>query len=241
MYKGKSFLGIIPARGGSKGIPKKNIVLVNNKPLIQYTIDAALASKYLDDIIVSTDDKEIAKVSEQLGIKVPYLRPKFLATDEARTIDTIIHVIEEQKKLEKVYDYVVILQPTQPLRKTRHIDEAIERIIQYNQNELVSVSKVKEHPVLMRTINDKGILKSLLNINSTIRRQDFSDVYKVNGAIYINKVSKLNKDTSLNDNKFSYVMNVKYDLDIDDPQDLAMMYFIVKNKGIQINTFILIL
>lgn len=232
MYKGKSFLGIIPARGGSKGIPKKNIVLVNNKPLIQYTIDAALASKYLDDIIVSTDDKEIAKVSEQLGIKVPYLRPKFLATDEARTIDTIIHVIEEQKKLEKVYDYVVILQPTQPLRKTRHIDEAIERIIQYNQNELVSVSKVKEHPVLMRTINDKGILKSLLNINSTIRRQDFSDVYKVNGAIYINKVSKLNKDTSLNDNKFSYVMNVKYDLDIDDPQDLAMMYFIVKNKGI---------
>lgn len=232
MYKGKSFLGIIPARGGSKGIPKKNIVLVNNKPLIQYTIDAALASKYLDDIIVSTDDKEIAKVSEQLGIKVPYLRPKFLATDEARTIDTIIHVIEEQKKLEKVYDYVVILQPTQPLRKTRHIDEAIERIIQYNQNELVSVSKVKEHPVLMRTINDKGILKSLLNINSTIRRQDFSDVYKVNGAIYINKVSKLNKDTSLNDNKFSYVMNVKYDLDIDDPQDLALMHFIVKNKGI---------
>lgn len=223
MYREKKFLCVIPARGGSKGIPRKNIVNVYGKPLIQYTIEAALASKYIDDIIVSTDDKEIAEVSICLGIDVPYLRPHHLATDDAKTIDTINHVIEEQKRLGKDYNYVIVLQPTQPLRKGWHVDEAIQKIVRNSLDSLVSVTKVTEHPILMRTIDENDFVKSLLDLNSTVRRQELPDVYKVNGSIYINKVSDLQSNTSLNDNKLSYIMDKKYDLDIDDDDDLLKL------------------
>lgn len=232
MYKGKSFLAVIPARGGSKGIPRKNLALVNNKPLIQYTIDEALSSKYLDEIIVSTDNIEIAKVAQKLGVSVPYLRPTSLANDHSKTIDAVLHVINEQKKLEKEYDYVVLLQPTQPLRKAWHIDESIEKIINYNSENLVSISQVKEHPILMRTISeDREILRNLLNTESTVRRQDFSKVYKVNGAIYINKISSLGRNTSLNDNNLPYHMEKRFDLDIDDFDDIELFDWIIK-KGV---------
>ncbi|MFS0674160.1 cytidylyltransferase domain-containing protein [Ornithinibacillus sp. 179-J 7C1 HS] len=220
MYQDKSFLCVIPARGGSKGIPRKNLVKVNNKPLLQYTIDEALESKYLDDIIVSTDDQEIANVSIKLGANVPYLRPPELASDYSKTIEAVIHVIEKQKTLGKEYDYVVVLQPTQPLRKSWHIDEAIEKIVSEGMENLVSVSEVSDHPILMRTISKEGFLISLLNSNSTVRRQDFPEIYKVNGAIYINLISSLNHSTSLNDNKLAYIMDKKYDLDIDEPMDI---------------------
>lgn len=228
MYKKKSFLCIIPARGGSKGIPKKNIIVVNDKPLIQYTIDAALASKYIDDIIISTDDVEIAEVCEQLGVSVPYFRPDYLATDQAKTIDSVIHVIKEQSKLGKTYDYVITLQPTQPLRKKWHIDEAIEKIVTRNKCSLVSVTKVQEHPILMKTLDEDDMLTNLLNINSNVRRQDFPDVYKVNGAIYVNRVDTLDLNTNLNDNSLSYIMDNKYDIDIDDTNDLSMLRRILK-------------
>lgn len=230
MYENRKFLAIIPARGGSKGIPRKNLILVHNKPLIQYTIEAALNSKYLDDIIVSTDNIEIANVSKSLGAKVPYLRPSNIATDNSKTIFSIIHVIEKQKELGFEYDYVVILQPTQPLRKSRHIDEAIKKIILLNSENLVSVSKVKEHPILMRSINNQGLLENHMQLNSTVRRQDFPDIYKVNGAIYINKVSTINRNTSLNDNKLPYIMDSKDDLDIDESYDIDLLKWILSKS-----------
>lgn len=224
MYHNFSFVAIIPARGGSKGIPNKNIIEVCEKPLIQYTIESAKQSKYLDDIIVSTDSEQIANIARNLGASIPFLRPSWLATDESKTIDTVIFTLDKLNEFGEFYDYVVLLQPTQPLRKSLHIDEAIEKIIKYKLESLVSVSKVKEHPILMRTIREDETLKKILNINSTIRRQDFPDVYKVNGAIYINKINKsLNKNTSLNDNKLSYIMDEKYDLDIDSMTDLNIL------------------
>ncbi|MEJ8552660.1 acylneuraminate cytidylyltransferase family protein [Tepidibacter sp. Z1-5] len=221
MYKGKTFLGIIPARGGSKGIPRKNIVNINGKPLIQYTIDESKNSKYLDRIVVSTDDDEIADISKKCGAEVPVLRPKELATDKAKTIDAVIYTIEKLKNHNSEYDYVVLLQPTQPLKKSWHIDEAIVKIVDSDRESLVSISKAKEHPILMRTLEDNGEVKKLIKVNSTIRRQDFPLVYKVNGAIYINKINdNFTKDISLNDNKLAYIMDEKYDLDIDEPIDL---------------------
>lgn len=233
MYKGKTFLAIIPARGGSKGIPRKNITIINGKPLIQYTIDEAKNSKYLDRIIVSTDDKEIAEVAEKCGAEVPFLRPKELATDNAKTIDALIHAVKELEKRGSKYDYVVLLQPTQPLRRSWHIDEAIRKIVETNEESLVSVSEVKEHPILMRTIGEDGKVKNLMEISSTVRRQDFPAFYKVNGAIYINKINKnFTKNTSLNDNKLAYLMDKKYDLDIDEPIDLEFFkLFIQLNKS----------
>jgi CMP-N,N'-diacetyllegionaminic acid synthase len=232
MYKGKKFVAIIPARGGSKGIPRKNITIINGKPLIQYTIDEAKNSKYLDKIIVSTDDKEIAEVAMRCGAEVPFLRPKELGTDNAKTIDALIHAVTELEKRGSKYDYVVLLQPTQPLRKSWHIDEAIQKIVNTNEESLVSVSEVKEHPILMRTIGEDGKVKNLMEISSTVRRQDFPTFYKVNGAIYINKINEnFTKNTSLNDNKLAYLMDKKYDLDIDEPVDLEFFkLFLRLNK-----------
>ncbi|MFJ7732320.1 cytidylyltransferase domain-containing protein [Lysinibacillus sp. NPDC097231] len=217
MYKGKRFIAVIPARGGSKGIPNKNIIEVADKPLISYTIEAALKSMYLDRIIVSTDSERIAEISRGSGADVPFLRPEELATDESRTIDTLIHVI---KNLPENYDYVVLLQPTQPLRKTIHIDKAIEQIIDKNQQSLVSVSMVKQHPILMRTIDKNGTLQPILNENSTVRRQDFKPIYIVDGSIYINKIDEnFTSKTSLNDNLCAY-LNKDLIIDIDNAYDL---------------------
>ncbi len=229
MYKGKRILAIIPARGGSKGIPRKNIISVNGKPLIQYTIDVAKKSKYIDRIIVSTEDEEIADIALSSGAEVPFLRPKELAQDETKTIDVLVDVIKKLKLSGKEYDYSILLQPTQPLRQPFHIDESIERLIELNEDSLISISEVKEHPILMKTIDENGKLQNLLNSRSDIRRQDFSKIYKVNGAIYINKINEqFNKNTSLNDNKIAYIMDKKYDLDIDEPEDLLFLEFMLK-------------
>lgn len=223
-------LAIIPARSGSKGIKNKNIVDVNGKPLIYYSIKEALKSNYISDVIVSTDSEEIAKIAKNLGAEVPFMRPSFLATDMSRIIDTIIYTIEKLKEIGQEYDYIVLLQPTQPLRRSWHIDEAIELIINKKETSLVSVSKVKEHPILIRKIDDNGYVKNLLNEGSTKRRQDFEDFYKVNGAIYINKIDEnLIKDTSFNDNKLAYIMDEKYDLDIDEPNDLYIAEIMLNN------------
>lgn len=230
MYKDKRFLAVIPARAGSKGIPNKNIVVINGKPLIQYTIDEALKSRYLDDIIVSTDSEEIAAISKQFGAQVPYLRPKCLAQDTSKSVEALIHVINEQKKLGSTYDYVVLLQPTQPLRKYFHIDKAIEKITTSDYDSLVSISKIKEHPLLIRKLKDDSTVEKLLPTSSTVRRQEFPDYYKVNGAIYINKINaNLNLNTSLNDNILGFYMEKEYDLDIDEQLDLERLLIILSN------------
>ena len=207
----KKVLAIIPARSGSKGIKDKNIINLNGKPLIAYSIEAGLKSKYIDKVVVTTDGEEIAKVARAYGAEVPFMRPDYLASDTAKTIDAVMHCIEEMKRL------------GEPLRQSWHIDEAIELILEKDEEALVSVSKVKDHPILMRTIDSNGYAINLLEGSSTKRRQEFPDFYKVNGAIYINKINEnLNNDTSLNDNKLVYVMDEKYDVDIDEMLDLQI-------------------
>lgn len=226
-----SFLAIIPARAGSKGIKDKNIIDLNGKPLISYSIESALKSKYITKVVVSTDGEHIARVAEEYGAEVPFLRPAYLASDTSKTIDCIIHCLDELEKYGEKFDYIVVLQPTQPLRQGWHIDEAIELIIEKEEEALVSVSKVKDHPILMRSIDDKGYAKNLLQECSTKRRQDFPDFYKVNGAIYINKINdNLNKDTSLNDNNLVYIMDSKYDVDIDELLDLHIAELVMNKK-----------
>jgi CMP-N-acetylneuraminic acid synthetase len=230
MIHNKKVLAIVPARGGSKGIPKKNIVKVAGKPLIQYTIEEAKKSKYIDEIHVSTDDLEIAHVVENYGTKIMRLRPKNLALDDSRTIDVILDVVNYYKTLKKSFDIVVLLQPTQPLRKAFHIDEALELFINNNEISVVSVSLVEEHPILVRKINNQGLLEPLLNKNSTVRRQDFEPYYIVNGAIYINKVCELTDNLSLNDNLCPYIMDRKFHIDIDSYNDLRMFELLLKEQ-----------
>lgn len=224
MYINKKILAVIPARGGSKGIPNKNIVEINGRPLIDYSISEALKSQYIDRIIVSTDSEKIAEIAQRCGAEVPYLRPKHLAEDNSKTIDVLIDIIKQLSMKNCNYDYMILLQPTQPLRKAYQIDEAIRLIIDRNYKSLLSVNLVNEHPILMRTINSQGTLENLLQINSTVRRQDFMPYYKINGAIYINRIDEdFNENTSLNDNLYPYVMDKEYDLDIDEPFDLEIL------------------
>jgi len=234
MINNKKVLAIIPARGGSKGIKDKNIYPVLGKPLIQYTLEAAKRSQYIDRIYVSTDSEKIANVSTNLGFSVTEFRPLELATDDAKTIDVVLHVIKELINKNEYFDYVVVLQPTQPLRQTLHIDESIELIAIKDDDSLLSVTKVAEHPLFIRTIDENGYLRSLIESNSTVRRQELSDYYIVNGAIYINTIDSLTKDTSLNDNKTAYVMNQEYHLDIDDYSDIHELEYKLKLNILEI-------
>lgn len=213
MYKDSKIIAVIPARGGSKGVPRKNIRIVHGKPLIAYTIESALRSRYIDRVIVSTDDEEIRTASLEYGADVPFLRPRHLATDEAKTIDTLLHTLQT---IAETYDYIVTLQPTQPLRTTEEIDQAIEAIIDHTQDGLVSISPVQQHPILMRTMNGEGRLTPLLEMSSTVRRQDFPEYYFVNGSIYINTVDTLTEETSLNDNPYGFITDPGIDIDTEE-------------------------
>ncbi|SFD31667.1 cytidylyltransferase domain-containing protein [Ruminococcus albus] len=230
MFNEKKILAVIPARGGSKGIPHKNIVDLCGKPLIVYSIEAGKKSRYIDYVMVSTDDEEIAKVAEQYGAEIPFMRPTDLASDTAKTIDAIIHAITELRKKGECFDVLVLLQPTAPLRNFEDVDKAIETFFSNNCFSLVSVSEVDDHPVLIRSI-EEGKLKSLLNVSSTCRRQDMPKYYKVNGCIYINSINELTLNTSFNDNVIPYRMEKSHSVDIDELCDLYLAeYYLRKNS-----------
>lgn len=230
MYKDRRILALIPARGGSKGIKKKNIVDLCGKPLIAYTIECAKSSRYIDEVIVSTDCKEIADISIKYGASVPFMRPSELASDTSKTVDTVLHVIEKFKESDLLYDCLVLLQATQPLRTSIDVDDAIEKYYMNNEIDLASVSEVDDNPLLIRSISAEGILVPLLQIPSTCRRQDMPKYYKVNGCIYINKMSNITGDTSFNDNPLAYVMPRERSVDIDDYCDMELAKYYLSRK-----------
>lgn len=229
MFNKQKILALIPARGGSKGIKDKNIVFLAGKPLIAYSIEAAKYSKYIDDIIVTTDSEKIAEISKQYGASVPFMRPAELATDTSKTIDAVLHAIQTLKTMGKEYDVLILLQPTQPLRTNKNIDEAIEVYYKNKEDGLVSVSPVDDSPLLIRSISNDGKLLNLLSQNSTCRRQDMPEYYKVNGCIYINKIEEINENTSFNDNKIPFIMTKEHSIDIDELSDLCMAEHYLQN------------
>lgn len=230
MYQNQRILALIPARGGSKGIKDKNIINLNGAPLISYSIKEALKSKYIDETIISTDSERIAEVAKSLGGRIPFMRPDELATDQAKTIDVVLHAIKELESRGEYYDVLVLLQPTQPLRTAIDIDDAIEYFFEKNEKGLVSVSLVDDHPILIRTLAKDGTLTSLLSENSTCRRQDMQRYYKVNGCIYINQVRELTKETSLNDNPIGYIMEPSHSVDIDESKDLYLAEYYLTHR-----------
>ena len=231
MYLKKKILALIPARGGSKGIKNKNITLLNEKPLIAYTVEAAVKSKYIDKVVVSTDSIKIAETAKEYGACIPFIRPIELAQDSSKTIDVVIHAIGELNK-NGDYDCLILLQPTQPLRNEKDIDGALEEYFKKGEKSLVSISEVNDHPLLIRHIDSTGDLKKLLNVSSTCRRQDMPKYYRVNGAIYINKILDINNNTSFNDNEIPYIMPQERSVDIDEPIDMVIAeYYLGNNKG----------
>lgn len=227
MIQNRTILAMIPARGGSKGIKDKNITPLAGKPLITYTIEAALQSRYIDRVVVSTDSEKIAEVARNAGADVPFLRPAELASDTAKSIDAVLHCIQVCQG-----DIFLLLQPTSPLRTAEDIDAAIETFIAHGEKGLCSVNEIGDHPILTRTMDEEGNLKPLMGENSTVRRQDMPAFYHVNGAIYINRIDEINRDTSFNDNPVGYVMPRQRSVDIDTAEDLRIAEMILNGpKG----------
>ena len=219
MFGDKKVLALIPARGGSKGIPGKNIKELQGHPLIAYTISEACASKYVDDVVVTTDSPDIARISRLYGARVPFMRPAELSGDQAKSVDALVHAVKTLQDMGEVYSTVVLLQPTSPLRRSDEIDEALEVFFGHGEMGLVSVCQVVENPVLTRRFDKYGVLHPLLPMSSTVRRQDMPSFYHVDGAIYINSVSDISPELSLNDNPIGYVMPEDRSLDIDEIED----------------------
>ena len=222
MIDDKKVLALIPARGNSKGIPGKNIIDFAGLPLIAHTISAAKLSQYIDAVVVSTDSLEIASVAEKYGAEVPFLRPAHLAEDISKTIDAVIHALDELRSAGRQFDIMVLLQPTQPLRTKEDIDGAMELFVSKNCWSLLSVCEVCDHPIFIRTIGSGGETIPLQACGSTIRRQDLPVFYKLNGAIYINTIEEISENTSFNDNKIAYIMEKSHSVDIDEPVDLLI-------------------
>ena len=216
----KTFLAIIPARGGSKRLPRKNILDLCGKPLISWSIEAALKSKYISKVVVSSDDEEILNISSNFGADI-IKRPYELANDTATTFDAIKHTINNLEK----YDYIVLLQPTSPLRNENQIDEAIELLEEKQADAIVSVCEMDHSPLWSNTLPKDGNMNNFLRDEVLNKRsQDLEKYYRVNGAIYICKTDKLleNKSFFLKDNIFAYIMDRKSSIDIDEEIDFEI-------------------
>ena len=224
MLKNKTFLAIIPARGGSKRLPRKNILNLCGKPLISWSIEAGLKSKYIDKVVVSSDDTEILNISNELKVQV-IKRPDELASDTSTSFDAVKHAIDNLES----YEYILLLQPTSPLRNENHIDKAIEILEEKNADAVVSVCEMNHNLLWSNTLDDSSSMEGFISDNLLNNRsQDLKKHYRLNGAIYLCKTDKLLKEKSffLKKNIFAYVMNSNSSIDIDIKEDfeLASLY-----------------
>ena len=217
-------IGLIPARGGSKGIPRKNLIPLCGKPLIQYTFEEALDSLVLDRVILSTDDAEIASLGRSLGIDVPFMRPGHLATDEASTRSVQRHLLGWLAEQEGyVPGVVVTLQPTSPLRRAEHIDQAVQEFHARGVDSVIGVTPVREHPYeVVGFVNDR-MFRPVERPVGVVRRQEYPSYYHINGAIYVMRHRViLERDAGYGDRVYGYEMLPASSVDIDTTFDLQL-------------------
>lgn len=235
MYQGKTFLAIIPARGGSKGLPGKNIKELCGKPLIAWSVEAGLGSKYIDEVMVTTDSEEIARVARQFGASVPFLRPSELATDTATSFDVIKHVLQfYEGEGGRRFDYIVLLEPTSPLRDAGDVDAAIEQLLSSpSASSIVGICKTEsQHPAFLVKKGNENFLLGYENSDmKVLRRQDISDVYFFEGSVYVSKV-----DALLENKTFYHGATLGYEVpkwkspEIDDIDDFIMVEALMQYK-----------
>ncbi|KAA0257256.1 MAG: acylneuraminate cytidylyltransferase family protein [Chloroflexi bacterium] len=222
-------LGIIPARGGSKGVPRKNIREVAGRPLIAYTVEAARTSHMLTRCIASTEDKETAEICASLGCEV-INRPVQLAQDDTPTIDVIKHVFGELESRGESFDYGLVLQPTSPLRTGSDIDSALQALNQSEADSIVSVYQVSDHHPARMYRMESGCLVSIDETFASARRQDLPRVYHRNGAIYAFRRKLLNQNTLMGNRILPYIMAEDRSLNIDTEYDLVLADYILSRK-----------
>tara|TARA_B100001093_G_scaffold334470_1_gene319384 strand:+ start:304 stop:999 length:696 start_codon:yes stop_codon:yes gene_type:complete len=217
-------IAIIPARGGSKSVPFKNMKKINNKPLIFYTINAAIKSKFIDEVYVSSDNNKILNYCNKFKLNC-IIRPKYLSGDKVTAVKVLWHAIKKiDKKLINKNPYLIYLQPTSPLRNQRHIDDMISNLKRLKKKKAVSVVETNETPYKTFKIDYENKLKSIFNQKySNYNRQYLPKTYKPNGAIYFFKLSQFIKQNSFPSNgSYPYIMNKKNSIDIDNNEDLLL-------------------
>jgi len=224
-------LGIIPARGGSKGLPRKNIKTICGKPLIEWTINSAKASNVISDIFISTDDEEIAEIVRSLGMEVPFLRPKKFAQDDSSTFDVIKHVLDSYSN---DFDYIILLEPTSPMRTADDIDNAFNLLLKYKHKSIVGIAKIEsQHPSFSVWKNIDGTIKSVIDMaGKAVRRQEVDDIYYYEGSLYISEVREyLRRKTFYHESTMGFVMPKYKSLEIDDLDDFIMTESLMRYYG----------
>lgn len=229
MYKGKKIVCIVPARGGSKGLPGKNIKMFSGKPLIAHTIEQAKKSGLIDRVIVSTNDKKIAKISRKYGAEVPFLRPKSLSQDRSSTMDVLLHAVQWFKKDGYVFDILVLLHATAPLRSVEDINNSVKLIFKQNVSNVFSVTEAHRNPYFNMVEVSRGRV-SLVKRGCFVSRQEAPRVYDMNASIYVwwKDVLKNEKKILLK-NSCVYVMPKERSIDIDDEIDFRTAELLATN------------
>ncbi|RZJ21574.1 MAG: acylneuraminate cytidylyltransferase family protein [Acinetobacter sp.] len=223
---------LIPARGGSKRLPRKNVKLLCGKPLIAWTIEAAKSSKYIDSVVVSTDDKEIKQVSEKFGASVPFIRPVHLSNDKASSFDVIKHAIQFLK-IENEKNLIVLLQPTSPLRTTEEIDRALEFFKEKKAAGVVSVSECEHSPLWSNVLSEDVSMANFIREELKGKRsQDLPKYYRINGSIYIFNIDKLLKNNHIfyDQEVFGFETAALNSVDIDTELDFLIAETILSKK-----------
>jgi len=226
----KKVLAIIPARGGSVGLPGKNIIDVNGKPLLFYTWNQAQKSKYIDRVILSSEDDEIIRVAKSLGCEVPFTRPKELSESTSGSMPVIFHAIEE---LDEAFDYVVLLQITSPLRIAEDIDKSIELCEKNNAPSCLSAVANEKPLEWIFRVSDQGKVVPISNKKVAIRRQDATEIFSVNGAVAVAEIEWLkSQDHFLSEETIVHIMPKSRSIDIDTIDDLNLFkYFLSENEA----------
>lgn len=220
MIGGKSVLGVIPARAGSKGVPRKNARTLCGKPLLGWTIDAARGAACLDRVVLSSDDDEIMDLGRSLGCEVPHRRPAHLASDTAMVVDVVLNLLDTMRER---FDFVVLLQPTSPLREARDIDGAAAACFAAGAPACASVVAAEQSPYLMYRLEAAGRMVPVLGEGTSSRRQDLPQIYALNGAVYVTESERLRAERKfVGANAVGYEMPRERSIDIDSELDFAL-------------------
>lgn len=232
--RGKVMIAIVPARGGSKGLPGKNIKELCGKPLIAYTIQAALEAEGIDRVVVTTDDEEIANVAKKYGAEIPFMRPAELAGDTASAVDVYLHAVSFLEKEEgKAIDKFMVLLPTAPLRNGSDIEQALRQFEETHAETLVSMKEAETPISWYYEMDDSGKVKNLgINAENAVSNRQVNDSYYVpNGAIYILDTKLLKeRRTYYNDNTVAYVMSAENSIDIDCQLDFMIAQLLLEKR-----------
>lgn len=219
MIAGRKVLAVIPARGGSKGLPRKNIIELGGKPLIAWTVEAAKSSSYIDRVVLSSEDREIIETASALGCEIPFVRDAALATDEATGTAVLLDAIERLPG----FDYVVLLQPTSPLRTAADIDDCIRRCATTGAPVCVTITPLSKPAEWLLSLNDDGTISSLIDRELPDRRQDATPVFAPNGAVFVARTAALQASGTLyGRDTVGHVMPAERSVDIDTPFDLEI-------------------